>query len=96
MKKLTAYALGIISIITVIPILESLTDLAIAHIELLRRNPIKKTLISNNEIADLQAQLEPVNSQLMGFAIPSEEDYYEDDEFEDKNNSKCKVGFHKK
>ena len=55
MKKLTAYALGMVSIIAVIPILESLTDLAIAHIESLKGNPIKKTLISNNEIADLQA-----------------------------------------
>ena len=96
MKKLTAYALGMVSIIAVIPILESLTDLAIAHIESLKGNPIKKTLISNNEIADLQAQLEPVNSQLMGFAIPSEDEYYEDDEFEDKSSNKCKVGFHKK
>lgn len=90
MKKLTAYALGMVSIIAVIPILESLTDLAIAHIESLKGNPIKKTLISNNEIADLQAQLEPINSQLMGFAIPSDEEYYED-EFEDKG--KIKVGF---
>ena len=96
MKKLTVYALGMVSIITVIPILESLTDLAIAHIESLKCNPIKKILISNNEIADLRAQLEPVNSQLMGFAIPSEDEYYEDDEFEDKSSSKCKVGFHKK
>ena len=94
MKKLTAYALGMVSIIAVIPILESLTDLAIAHIESLKGNPIKKTLISNNEIADLQAQLEPINGQLMGFAIPSEDEYYEDDEFEDKG--KIKVGFHKK
>ena len=91
MKKLTAFALGMVSIITVIPILESLTYLAVAHIESWRGNPIKRTLVSNNEIADLQAQLEPVNSQLMGFAMPNEEEYYEDDEFEDK--SKIKVGF---
>lgn len=91
MKKLTAFALGMVSIVTLLPILESLTDLAVAHIESWKGNPIKRTLVSNNEIADLQAQLEPVNSQLMGFAIPSEEEYYEDDEFEDK--SKIKVGF---
>ena len=91
MKKLTAFALGMVSIITILPILESLTDLAVAHIESLRGNPIKKTLIINNEIADLQAKLEPIDSQLMGFAMPSEEEYYEDDEFEDK--SKIKVGF---
>ena len=96
MKKLTAYVLGMVSIIAVIPILESLTDLAIAHIESLKGNPIKKTLISNNEIADLQAQLEPVSGQAIGFAIPSEDEYYEDDEFEDKSSSKCKVGFYKK
>ena len=91
MKKLTAFALGMVSVIAVIPILDSLTDLAVAHIESWKGNPIKRTLISNNEIADLQAQLEPINSQLMGFAMPSEDEYYEDDEFEDKG--KIKVGF---
>ena len=91
MKKLTAFALGMVSIITLLPILESLTDLAVAYIESWRGNPIKRALISNNEIADLQAKLEPINSQLMGFAIPSDEEYYEDDEFEDKG--KIKVGF---
>ena len=90
MKKLTAFALGMVSVIAVIPILESLTDLTVAYIESWKGNPIKRALISNNEIADLQAQLEPVNSQLMGFAIPNDEEYYED-EFEDKG--KIKVGF---
>ena len=94
MKKLTAFALGMVSVIAVIPISESLTDLAVAHIESWKGNPIKRALISNNEIADLQAQLEPVNSQLMGFAMPNEDEYYEDDEFEDK--SKIKVGFQHK
>lgn len=91
MKKLTAFAIGMVSVIAVIPILDSLTDLTVAYIKSWQGTPIKRALISNNEIADLQAQLEPVNSQLMGFAMPSEEEYYEDDEFEDK--SKIKVGF---
>ena len=94
MKKLTAFALGMVSIITLLPILESLTDLAVAYIKSWQGTPVKRALVSNNEIADLQAKLEPIDSQLMGFAIPSEEEYYEDDEFEDK--SKIKVGFHKK
>ena len=91
MKKLTAFALGMVSIITLLPILESFTDLAVAYIKSWQGTPIKRALISNNEIADLQAQLEPVNSQLMGFAMPNEEEYYEDDEFEDKG--KIKVWF---
>ena len=94
MKKLTAFALGMVSVIAVIPILDSLTDLTVAHIESWKGTPIKRALISNNEIADLQAQLEPINSQLMGFAMPNEDEYYEDDEFEDK--SKIKVGFQHK
>ena len=91
MKKLTAFALGMVSIITLLPILESLTDLAVAYIKSWQGTPVKRALVSNNEIADLQAKLEPIDSQLMGFAIPSEEEYYEDDEFEDKG--KIKVGF---
>ena len=93
MKKLTAFALGMVSVSAVIPILDSLTDLTVACIKSWQGTPIKRTLISNNEIADLQAQLEPINSQVMGFAIPNEEEYYED-EFEDK--SKIKVGFQSK
>ena len=91
MKKLTAFALGMVSIITLLPILESLTDLTVAYIKSWQGTPIKRALVSNNEIADLQAKLEPINSQLMGFAMPSDEEYYEDDEFED--TSKIKVGF---
>ena len=94
MKKLTAFALGMVSVIAVIPILDSLTDLTVAYIKSWQGTPIKRALISNNEIADLQAKLEPINSQLMGFAMPNEDEYYEDDEFEDK--SKIKVGFHSK
>ena len=85
MKKLTAFALGMVSVIAVIPILDSLTDLIVAYIKSWQGTPIKRALISNNEIADLQAKLEPVNSQLMGFAMPNDEEYYEDDEFEDKS-----------
>ena len=91
MKKLTSFALGMVSVIAVIPILDSLTDLTVAYIKSWQGTPIKRALISNNEIADLQAQLEPINSQLMGFAMPNEDEYYEGDEFE--NKSKIKVGF---
>ena len=85
MKKLTAFALGMVSVIAVIPILDSLTDLTVAYIKSWQGTPIKRALISNNEIADLQAQLEPVTGASDSVKTA------EDDEFEDK--SKIKVGF---
>ena len=92
MKRLTAYILGMITVITFIPIIESVTELICAWIEVGKTSPIKKTLVANNEIQDLQAKLEPVCTQAIGFSMPSTS--YEDDEWEeDKAKVKNKIGF---
>ena len=92
MKKLIAFILGMVTVITFIPIIESLTELICAWIEVSKTNPMKKVLIANNEIQDLQAQLEPVCTQAIGFSMPSTS--YEDDEWEeDKARVKNKIGF---
>jgi hypothetical protein len=53
---------------------------------------MKKVLVANNEIQDLQEQLEPVCTQAIGFSMPSTS--YEDDEWEeDKAKVKNKIGF---
>lgn len=43
-------------------------------------------MIINGEIQDIQAQLEPVSTNCIGFEVPNGDEYYED---EDKHN----VGF---
>ena len=40
----------------------------------------KKVIKINNELQDIQEQSEPVNTCAIGFQIPDEE-YYEDDDF---------------
>ena len=92
MKKLIAFILGMVTIITLIPILESITELICANLEVFKMSPMKKVLVANNEIQDLQAQLEPVCTQAIGFSMPSTS--YEDDEWEeDKAKVKNKIGF---
>lgn len=92
MKRRTAYILGMITVITFIPIIESVTELICAWIEVCKTSPIKKTLVANNEIQDLQAKLEPICTQAIGFSMPSTS--YEDDKWEeDKAKVKNKIGF---
>lgn len=90
MKKLTAYILGIVTVITFIPILESLTEAVCSWLEVLKIVPMKKTLIGNNEIQDLQAKLEPVSTSCIGFV--QNEEYPEDDDWEE-DKIKNKIGF---
>ena len=51
---------------------------------------MKKTLVGNNEIQDLQAKLEPVSTSCIGFV--QNEEYPEDDEWEE-DKIKNKIGF---
>lgn len=88
MKK---FILGIVSIIFFIPIIESLSDLFCYWIEIAKAKATKKILIYNNEIETLQAQLEPQNTSVIGFQIPSETEY-DDEEWED-DKIKNKMGF---
>lgn len=92
MKKLTAYILGMVTIITFIPILESLTELICSWLEVLKAIPMKKVLVVNAEIQDLQSKLEPVSTSCIGFV--QNEEYPEGDDWEeDKCRVKNKIGF---
>ena len=71
MKKLIVYILGIFTVISIIPIFESLTELISAWIEVLKCKPMEIVLKENNKIADLQAKLEPVSTQAIGFITNS-------------------------
>ena len=82
-----------ITILTFIPLLESITELICSCLEVLKSYPMKRVLIVNNEIADLQAKLEPQSTSCVGF-IHNEEYPEDDDEWEDdKVKNKNKIGF---
>lgn len=90
MSKLKCYILGITTIIIAIPIMEEFTDIVCGYLEILKGKNTKKVLKINKEIEDLQMQLEPINTNCIGFKVPNQEEYYEDDWEEENKN---KIGF---
>lgn len=87
MKK---YVFGFISGICLLPILDSLTELLQVVLEIQKGKLSKCVIKINNEIQDVQAQSEPITTNCIGFEIPNEE--YWDDEEEDCKQ-KNKIGF---
>ena len=77
-KALLSYILGIISIILIIPFLENLSDVLLGKLEVKKADSTIKVLKLNKEIAKLQAEEEPISTQVMGFSIPSSDEYYDD------------------
>lgn len=87
MKK---YVFGFISGICLLPILDSLMELLQVVLEIPKGKLSKCVIKINNEIQDIQAQSEPITTNCIGFEIPNEE--YWDDEEEDCKQ-KNKIGF---
>ena len=77
MKK---FILGIFTAIAIIPIAESLVDVAIQYIELLKIHSTKCVLKGNQEIAEIQGDNGEL-SQCVGFDMPQE--YYDEMDEED-------------
>lgn len=76
--------------ICIIPIVDSLVELIQVMIEVPKGMLSKKVIKLNNEIEDLQAESEPINTSCVGFEIPSESDDLDDD-YEGK--MKNRIGF---
>lgn len=94
MKKLTIYILGMITVLTFIPLIESLTEIICSWLEVGKAIPMKKVLKINNEIQDLQAQLEQVSTNAIGFIQNDNYDEWDDDDWEeDKIKNKTSMGF---
>lgn len=89
MNKLKCYILGMVTIVVAMPIMEQIADIVCGYLEILKGKNTKKVLKINKEIEDLQMQLEPINTNCIGFEVPNQEEY-EDDEWEEDKN---KIGF---
>lgn len=73
MKKFIS---GIVFGITIIPILDSVTELVCGSIEALKIENTKKVVKGNVEIAKMQEEIEEKPETVcMGFQVPSKEDY---------------------
>ena len=90
MNKLKCYILGMMTVILAIPIIEQITEIVCGGLEVLKGKNTKKVMQINKEIEDLQMQLEPINTNCIGFKVPNQEEYYEDDWEEENRN---KIGF---
>ena len=90
MEKLKIYILGMITTLVALPIINEVVEIICSFLEILKGISTKKVLKINKEIMDLQEQLEPVNTNCIGFEAPNTE--YEDDDWED-NKAKNRIGF---
>ena len=93
MNKLKCYILGMVTIVVAMPIMEQIAEIICGSLEILKGKNTKKILKINKEIEDLQIQLEPlepINTNCIGFEVPNQEEYYEDDWEEENKN---KIGF---
>lgn len=87
-KNLPSYILGILSVILFIPIFESLSELICSLLEIPKGNFTIKVMDINKKIQEKQIDQEPINTNCVGFEIPSEE--YE---YEEEDRLKNKIGF---
>lgn len=89
MEKLKIYILGMITALVALPIINEIVEIICSFLEILKGISTKKVLKINKDIMDLQEQLEPVNTNCIGFEAPNTQ-YYDD--WED-NKAKNKIGF---
>ena len=67
MEKLKIYILGMITALVALPIVDEVVEIICGFLEILKGISTKKVLKINKEIMDLQEQLEPVNTNCIGF-----------------------------
>ena len=90
MEKLKIYILGMITTLVALPIVDEIVEIICSFLEILKGTSTKKVLRINKDIMDLQEQLEPVNTNCIGFEAPNTE-YYDNDWENDK--IKNRIGF---
>ena len=90
MEKLKIYILGMITTLVALPIINEVVEIICSFLEILKGISTKKVLKINKDIMDLQEQLEPVNTNCIGFEAPNTE--YYDNDWED-NKVKNRIGF---
>ena len=82
-NKTTKYfILGLITGFVAIPIIEEFMSLINTWIQALIIKPSKIVVKGNKELAELQSDEEEVQTHCIGFQIPSDE-YYEDDDYDE-------------
>ena len=79
-KNVWFYILGILSGILFIPVIEEFINVIISWIQVLLLKPTKIVLEGNKEIKELQGDEEYQQTSCIGFQIPSDDEYYCDED----------------
>ena len=79
-KNVWFYILGILSGILFIPATEELINVIMSWIQVLLLKPTKIVLEGNKEIKELQGDEEYQQTSCIGFQIPSDDEYYCDED----------------
>ena len=79
-NKLKTFLLGLATGMVFIPIIEEFMGVIMSWIQVLLLLPSKVVTKGNKEILDIQAAQEPVDTNCIGFQLPEEEYWDEDDE----------------
>ena len=103
MHDIALFVAGMLIILMAIPLIQSFTDtitmvlnIIVTFTQWIQSIFNLKTVSNNVKIQDLKDSIEPTMTQAVGFQVPSEDEFYdEEDPDENKFNSKNKnkVGF---
>ena len=78
-NSLKHYILGLITGFIAIPLIEELMAVVNSWIQALLIKPNKIVIKGNKELAEMQGDEEYTETHCIGFQVPSEDDYYDDD-----------------
>ena len=79
-KETKNYMLGILTGLLFIPVIEEFINVIISWIQVLLLQPTKIVLEGNKEINEMQADEEYQQTNCIGFQIPSDDEYYCDED----------------
>lgn len=74
------FIFGLLSGLLFIPVIEEFLNVIMAWIQVLLLKPNKIVLKGNKELAELQTPEEIQDTNCIGFQIPNENEYYNEDE----------------
>ena len=77
------FIIGLLSGLLFIPVIEEFLNVIMAWIQVLLLKPNKIVLKGNKELSELQSEDEPVQTNCIGFQIPTDE---EDEEYDEDYN----------
>ena len=78
-KSILHYILGLLTGLLFIPIIEEFINVIQTWIQALLIKPSKIVLQGNKELSEMQGEEEYTETHCIGFQVPSEDDYYDDD-----------------